>query len=327
MLPGPLNVNGHLSVGPMDTYSPTGCEMRILLDNVNLKSSSGPNSFGRKLAQRLIAAGHVMVEPNASPDVQLSFIQMNTWSRAPLVQRLDGIYFNSRQDWQALNGPIMDTYERATAVIFQSDFNRRLSERYFGPHRNGHVINNGTDIVHIANTRPLKYLDNFENVWCCASSWRPHKRLSENVRYFMEHAGPSDCLVIAGGVDDTSKLPRDERIFFVGDLPWETLISLYRRSKYFIHLAFLDHCPNVVVDARAAGCHIICTSSGGTQEVAGLNSTIIEELVPWDMSPLDLYVPPALDFSRKLVGTYDKNISIETVADQYIDIMRSVANV
>ena len=36
-----------------------------------------------------------------------------------------------------------------------------------------------------------------------------------------------------------------------------TLLSLYKRSKYFIHLAWLDHCPNVVVDARASGLIVI----------------------------------------------------------------------
>ncbi len=303
--------------------------MKIFLDNVNLESSSGPNSFGRKLAQRLTTTGHTLVGHRDSPDVQLSFIQMMERSKAPLIQRLDGIYFNSRQDWATMNGPIKDTYERATSVIFQSAFNWRLTQRYFGASRCGHIINNGTDIVAIQGIQPIKHhaFDGFENVWCCASFWRPHKRLDDNVRYFVEHAGPNDCLIIAGHVDDVTKLHKDNRIFLVGDIPWETLISLYRRSKYFIHLAFLDHCPNVVVDARAAGCHIICSSSGGTQEIAGLNSTVIEEIVPWDMSPLDLYTPPAMDFSRKYAGIYDRDISIEAVTDQYINVMRSVANV
>ena len=30
--------------------------------------------------------------------------------------------------------------------------------------------------------KPVKpKLDKYENVWCCASSWRPHKRLNENL--------------------------------------------------------------------------------------------------------------------------------------------------
>lgn len=305
--------------------------MKIFLDNVDVGSNSGPNSFGRKLAYQLIGLGHEFVGPDASPDVQLSFIQMQEFSKVPLIQRLDGIYFNSKQDWQAMNGPIMDTYERANAVIFQSDFNRRLSERYFGPSHFGHVINNGTDLTAIAAIQPLQHhlFDRFENVWCCASAWRPHKRLTDNIRYFVENAGSNDCLWIAGKVDDFSIVEsyQDDRIFVVQDLPWETLISLYRRSKYFLHLAFLDHCPNVVVDARAAGCHIVCSSSGGTQEVAGLNSTVIEESVSWDMSPLDLYNPPPLDFSRRRAGTWDKNIDISNVTDQYLNVMRSVTNV
>ena len=57
-------------------------------------------------------------------------------------------------------------------------------------------------------------------------------------------------------------------------------------SAAFIHLAWLDHCPNVVVDARAAACQIICSSAGGTKEIAGPSAIVIEE-DEWDFEPVD----------------------------------------
>lgn len=301
--------------------------MRVFLDNVNIESNSGPNSFGRKLSQQLTTLGHQLVGQSDSPDVQLAFIMaQQQW--APLVQRLDGIYFNSRQDWEAMNQPIKATYYASAAVIYQSEFNRKLTEKYFGSHENGYVINNGTDVAEIMKIKPFTHpnLDACQDVWSCASSWRgrPHKRLQDNIYYFYEHAGPRDILVIAGEFESGSlNIMRDGRVIYAGNLDWQTLISLYKRSKYFIHLAFLDHCPNVVVDARAAGCHIICSSSGGTHEIAGPRSTVIQETEEWDMRPLDLYSPPPLDFSKKSSGKY-VDINIETVVAKYLEVMKGV---
>ena len=67
--------------------------MKIFLDSVDFNSRSGPNSFGLKLANQLTKDGH-RVNLDESPDIQLSFI-LASQNKAPIVQRLDGIYFNS----------------------------------------------------------------------------------------------------------------------------------------------------------------------------------------------------------------------------------------
>ena len=113
----------------------------------------------------------------------------------------------------------------------------------------------------------------------------------------------------------------DPRVLYAGHLPWDALIGLFKRSQTFLHLSWLDHCPNVVVDARAAGCNIVCSSSGGTKEIAGPNAIIIEE-DEWDFSPIKLYHPPKLDFSKKASNIYDIDISIENVSKKYLDIFK-----
>lgn len=289
--------------------------MRIFFDNVSFSSNSGPNQFGLKLAKEFSKKGHILVDAHELPDVQLSFIQAINHA-APIVQRLDGIWFNSAQDWNAQNRSIFDTYKIAKHVIVQSNFDRLLIEKFFGKHENVSVIRNGTDVKLIDSINPMHVptLQNVNKVWTCAASWRPHKRLAENIRYFMEHAAKDDVLVIAGENPDVAVA--DPRIFYAGNLDYETLISLYKASDYFIHLAWLDHCPNVVVDARAAGCHIICSSSGGTSEIAGENSTIIQE-DEWDFMPCKLYEPPKMDFSRKIINSNVCSIDIIDVARQY----------
>mgnify|MGYP001301911457 CR=1 FL=1 len=100
-------------------------------------------------------------------------------------------------------------------------------------------------------------------------------------------------MIVAG---DKRDIVRHPRVKYAGNLSQEQLISLYKASSYFVHLAWLDHCPNVVVDAQAAGCNIICSSSGGTQEIVEKGIVIIEP--EWNFKPCELYKPPALDFDH-----------------------------
>ena len=299
--------------------------MKIFFDNVNFNSSSGPNSFATRLSSELSKREHEVfnqVSTDSIPDVQLSFI-MSQKKIAPMVQRLDGIYFNTDQDFKSLNKPILETYENCESVVFQTDFNKKLSEHYFGNHWNSHVIRNGTDTEMIESIAPVQndLLDSFESVWTCASSWRPHKRLSENIRYFLETAPDTHCLVVLGSNPDFTI--RHPRVLYGGQVGWEDLISIYKRSEYFIHLSWLDHCPNVVVDARASGCKIVCSSSGGTKEIAGPSATLVIE-DDWDFSPVKLYSPPKMDFSKIATNDIDIDISIVRAADQYVDVFQGV---
>lgn len=292
--------------------------MRVLFTNVDFTSSSGPNGFAKKLAIALSSRGHVIADEDHF-DVQLAFI-MAPKKLGFLVQRIDGIYFNVAQDWQVLNDPIRRTYNVADRVIVQSEFDQGLIKTFFGQRDDIRVIHNGTDLSVIREIEPMvsTMLDRFERVWCCASSWRPHKRLRENVKFFFERANHNDCLVIAGGDPDVKIA--DPRVFYAGQLTWEQLISLYKRSSMFVHLAFFDHCPNVVIDARACGCQIACSSTGGTEEIAGQDAIVIEE-DEWNMLPIELWKPPVMDFSRQRQGRFDNAIDIAGVAIQYESVM------
>ena len=300
--------------------------MNVHLENVSLQSRSGPNHFASKLAKELASSG-VSFEDSKKPDARLCFIETyNTFTDGvPLFQRLDGIYFNTAQNYNQQNANIKRTYDMSDGVVFQSNFNKELITKYFGEHQNHTVIHNGADIEYISRQGPLenKLLDKFENTWCCASSWRPHKRLQENVRYFLEHSGEKDCLIIAGKSEEP--VPRNDRVLYAGELTIPQLTSLYKRSKYFIHLAWLDHCPNVVVDARAAGCKIVCSSAGGTREIAGADAIIVEE-DEWNFEPVKLYEPPKLDFSRKTSNNWEVDINITTTAKKYKNFLFSEAS-
>ena len=300
--------------------------MNIFLDNVNLMSTTGPNHFGNKLKKNLELLGHSF-SFDKKFDLQLSFIEENNRiPNIPLVQRLDGIYFNNRQDYLLQNKKIFQTYKSASGVIFQTQFNKDLIYNYFGPHEKYTIIRNGADLQHIDGIRPLRspLVERANKIWCCASNWRPHKRLSENVKYFLKNSDPRDHLLVAGDVEESAR-SADSRVHYLGNIRIEDLISVYKVSDYFIHLAWLDHCPNVVVDALACGCQIICSSSGGTKEVAGIDAVVIEE-EKWNFEPIDLYSPPKIDINNKTDNVGGCNIDMKYVASQYSVFLEKILN-
>ena len=286
---------------------------------MDFKSRSGPNGFGLKLANQFLKCGLEVV--NRDPKAVLNFIQGNITGYRNVL-RLDGIYFNTDQDWKKQNNPILASYKLADAVIVQSEFNRELVSKYFGDRSSVHVINNGTNLGTI-NAIPRAEIETHrDNSWLCASSWRPHKRLIENIRYFQKHAGEKAVLYVAGSGDISAlHQVRDPRIKYVGDLTWKQLISLMKSCSNFVHLAYLDHCPNVVIDARASGCKVHCSSSGGTKEVSGKGSIVVVEK-PWDFKPTKLYSPPSLDFNNRLTVDAEVDIDIKNVANSYISVLR-----
>lgn len=295
--------------------------MNIFFNNVDFTSRTGPNNFGKKLGYELEALGHHVTHQLTAdvPDVALSFIQGYV-SGIRNVLRLDGIYFNSAQDWRAMNAPIKQSYDLADAVVVQSRFNQELVFKYFGERDNVYVIHNGTTLALIDSILPENLSTSKENTWMCASSWRPHKRLAENIRYFQQYATDDSVLLVAGK-DAQIWAPdlEDSRIRLVGDLQWSEMISLMKSSGHFLHLALLDHCPNVVVDARACGCQVICAASGGTREIAGKNAIVIKD-IDWDFLPFELYIPPSLNFNLTESGDNCVN-EIGEVAKMYLRIL------
>lgn len=295
--------------------------MKIQFENVDFSSRSGPNGFGLKLARSLHEKGHQIVQTGY--DVNLAFIQ--TSMRFPkTVLRLDGIYFNTRSDWKKDNYLIEKSYQFSDAIVAQSNFDKNLIQKYFGKREEIYVIPNGTDLQQIEKIPPANLNIDKDKVWMCASSWRPHKRLKDNVEYFCKFADQDEILIVAGKNPDYSS--DDPRVKYIGDLSWENMISCMKSSKRFIHLAWLDHCPNVVVDAVACDCEVICSNSGGTPEIMNSKGIAIKEKFEWDFEPIDLYDPPSLDFENVVNfnnSNYDPNIL--KISEKYLSVLEGVS--
>ena len=101
--------------------------MNILFDNVDWNSTAGPHWFGRKLASHLNQNGHGI--NTGQDDVQLSIVMASQKREGlPLIQRLDGIYYDTAKDYVQMNSPIKATYDVADGVVFQSEWSKKLVE-------------------------------------------------------------------------------------------------------------------------------------------------------------------------------------------------------
>jgi glycosyltransferase involved in cell wall biosynthesis len=129
-------------------------------------------------------------------------------------------------------------------------------------------------------------------------------------------------MMVAGYVPQNERVKHD-RIHYIGTLNQKQLFALYKTSNYFLHLAWLDHCPNVVVDARACGCKIVCSSAGGTKEIAGSNAIVIQE-DEWNFEPVQLYSPPLMNFNNKVSTGGDSQLDMSIVSNKYRDFILGV---
>jgi glycosyltransferase involved in cell wall biosynthesis len=309
--------------------------MKIHLDNVNIGAPTGPNVFAERLARRLFETGHeVELTSGIGCDVSLVFIQR---SGAPVankvVQRLDGIWFK-KEDFVTKNVDIEQLYNVVDAVAFQSHFDRTFVTKHWGVPQRHTVIRNGIDMTPVTAITRAGLVDirsKYDKVFVTSSNWHPQKRLRDNTRLFQhirDNIVSNSCLIVLGAHPDCSVADKD--VFYAGSQPHDVVSQVMAMSNWMLHLAYLDHSPNSVIEALAQGTPVICTNEGGTCELVDKFGIILNEPEKFDYEPTDYDDPPAIDVAQ-LTTLPDKatlgahaDISIETCAKRYIELFKSV---
>jgi glycosyltransferase involved in cell wall biosynthesis len=313
--------------------------LRVQFDNCDLGASTGPNTFARRLATQLFNMGHEVVLDD-SADVSLVFIEPSGRSLAKkVVQRLDGIWFKPHE-FETKNAGIKALYDRAAAVVFQSQFDQQMVSKHWGapglwnqPGR-GVVIRNGIELDPIKQLTIPKLAEMrqaYERIYVCSSNWHAQKRLEANVRLF-EHLRlkrPSSCLIIMGGHPDYRAT--GSNVFYTGSMDHETCSQIYSAADWMLHLAWADHCPNVIVEALAQGTPVACAEVGGTKELIGSYGVVLKE-APYGYELADYDNPPAIDVTQvddlptrqELNYSTIADIDIRNVAQRYVDLFQKV---
>lgn len=307
--------------------------MKVHFDNVRLDAPTGPNTFASRLAKKLFEMGHSCQFDSQGADLSLVFIEPSGASLASrVVQRLDGIWFKPTE-YETRNARIRDLYNHADMVIFQSQFDCNFIEKWWGgraeQYRPSAVIGNGIVIDPIKELTIPKLVEmraTYEKIYVCSSNWHAQKRLTANVQLFhhLRKKHPNSCLIIMG--DPDYRAP-GSNIFYTGPVGPEVYNQIYSAADWMLHLAWADHCPNVVVEALAQGTPVACTEVGGTKELIynGAYGAVFKDQ-PYNNELYDYDNPPAINVEQfedlptrqELDYTGVANlIDINTVARQY----------
>jgi len=104
-------------------------------------------------------------------------------------------------------------------------------------------------------------------------SMLPYRRCEDVIRAFnscMSALPANMSLVIAGSGADMgyarmirdiiTSSPNPSRILLLGNVPWETMVELYRSCKLCAIATEIEACPNIALEAMSAGCVIISSN-------------------------------------------------------------------
>lgn len=307
--------------------------MKIYFSNVNFSSSSGPNTFANRLANQFSLMGHEIIEDNKKEyEVFLCFIEpdCNPKQGSKFIHRLDGIWFKPEQ-FQSHNKNIKWAYENCDHVVWQSEFDKNMTKFHWGE-KNGTVIHNGIDFksfhknIEHTNIKDLKSKIS-GRLFVSSASWHRQKRLKENIEFFLKNRNDDDLMIVLGkNPDAVIDHPLLKKIIlYTNELTHEQCLETYRYCDWMIHLAWLDHCPNVVVEAISQGCPVVCTDSGGTKEIVKNNGIIIPESKSYNYELTDYDNPYYLDIPKVELKKPEIDIeylNIENIAKKYLEIMK-----
>lgn len=304
--------------------------MKIHLDNVNLSSRSGPNSFAKRFSEKVIELGHEITFSGKDADISLVFIEKSGRPLAPkVVQRIDGIWFAPNQFYTNNTG-IKSTYQSADYVVWQSEFDKSMITKWWGIPKLGSVIRNGCPQPKSFSQETENAIKNLrerhEKIFVSSANWHPQKRLKSNIElfnYIKNNFHKNSCLVIMGSLDGRLN---EKDVYVTGNIPHDVCIQIFKESDWMIHLGWLDHCPNTVVEALSVRTPVICSEDGGTKELLGSFGIVLKENIPYEYQLTDYDNPPDLDVTQlkylpeKKDLTYDIDVSIESCVNKYLDI-------
>lgn len=268
--------------------------------------TGGPGIFLDRLRKSLVNEKLAIARTSLLPfyDIGLFNSVAKNYYNKPYVLRLDGIYYSqtkTKPSFYELNKPIHSSIEGASGVIYQSQFSKTLVESYFGKQRlPSTIITNGSPLMIGGDKQSIqRELGIPQNRFylITAATWRRHKRLPEIIK-LVEHLHNIDnrfALLIVGKVASPSNRPF---ILYTNHIKPKNVYKYYQAADLYVHLSWLDNCPNTVIEAIACGLPVVCSNQGGTKEIiqnnkAGIVSECDQEVNYFEV---DLDTPPIPDY-------------------------------
>jgi glycosyltransferase involved in cell wall biosynthesis len=305
------------------------------------KLSGGPANFFNRLIDSVVENQYAKVvgTRNILQDVGLYSSVVDRFNLNPYVIRIDGIYFDKEQTSGSnvtLNKRIFKSIDRAQGVVFQSNFSKNLVEAHYGKIKSPYVI-----ILNGAPLRDVKRKNNHKKIIICSANWRAHKRLNSIISVVGKLKEKVDCELLVLGDTESVEKSSHEFVKYIGKVDKNIVLKYLERADLFIHLAWLDPCPNSVIEAISCGVPVVCSNEGGTPEIVRKTGCgrIANCDIKVDYSDLvDLYNPPipdideivkeaeyVLENSEFILSNMDRTtVDIKHVSKKYVNFLDRV---
>ena len=309
---------------------------------VYIENYKGHISFTRMLPYWKKMGHKFFTNPHGC-DVQFGNVRFESDTDLPKCLRIDGIYYDIDTNYNARNDFMNKPHSTADAVIYQSDYSRRLIERYLKKRKPStiyRVIHNGIEKAWCG--KPVQH-DGVNII--VLSKWRRHKRLKEIIELFLEFRKEYESrLHILGMLHDNIPV-KDKNIIYYGMVSRDEVGRVFRESDFSIHLSKRDSCPNSVVESIGAGVPVITTNNcGGATEICKITPGCIvvdgDGDYDNDYAPCAYYKDPwnallpdvfsgVLSAMKKLTEEktrveLPKELSAEYTAEQYIKVLEAI---
>jgi glycosyltransferase involved in cell wall biosynthesis len=208
-------------------------------------------------------------------DLTISYtrFRMNS-GKLPKVLRVDGLHMMRNQAWRGRDKLIGKDANKADAVIWQSEFCRRILCKILKirPKREA-VIFNGDSPEYYNAVEPFK--SPYERNVVMMAKWynkrgdfRISKRTKEHCKIARDYTLMDDkcCFWIIG--NNRHKFFKSDRIKYVGWKEGDELAVYLKMADIYLYVPWFDWCPNSAVEAMCAGCYLVCSNNGGHAEIA-----------------------------------------------------------
>lgn len=291
-------------------------------------NSTGPSIFGYRLKKALEEFNWDFVKEDF--DYNIGFSGGKFYASAVNILRLDGLYYDTENtigNTDSLNAPIKKAYKTFDKLIFQSSYGRDLFFKHFGEScKPNAIIYNGVPEIFSPDGPTYQYP--WAKTFICSASWRKHKRLEAIVEGFNRFDDDNVGLVVLG---ECKEKINKKNVVYLGNMSPEQLPFYLRGANAFVHLTWLDCCPNSVCEALACGLPVLSSHNGGTKELVKSDGIILELEDEYKFNRVALYKPPVPDFDIVYRGMEDildwkekvvrPDLQIDHVAKQYIDFI------
>lgn len=291
-------------------------------------------------------------DKNDKWDVCLALIEMNdpyVYDKGPVVQRLDGIYFNTDDlETDLKNKNIIKTYKKATGVVFQSNLAKEIITKNFGkPPKKNTVIHNGTIIERDLTKESFSEefpkiankIFNFNKRIISTAKWRQIKRPESVVEGSIEYIknNRDTCLVLVGDCDNNYYINKyrefSDNILFLGKVENRLVRYLQVFSDVCLNLSFTDSQPSNSIESLAHGTPVVTTKYQGTVDIMKENSGVILDVDNWNYGKISydkdikkinpVIVAEAIDKCMKIgKGPFRDDLSIDYVGKKYMEFLR-----